>query len=48
MQVILKLNIKIKLVIVLILKQHLKCQSKFNKPGKAVRFSIDSQASSPI
>jgi len=25
-----------------------KCQSKLNRPGKAVRFSIGSQASSPI
>jgi len=27
---------------------HLKCQSKLNRPGKAVQFSIGSQASSPI
>jgi len=28
--------------------QHLKCQSKLNRPGRAVRFSIGSQTSSPI
>jgi len=28
--------------------KHLKCQSKLNRPGKAVRFSIGSQVSSPI
>jgi len=36
------------LYIIMILKPTPECQSKFNRPGKAVRFSIGSQASCPI